>query len=237
MSKERAVALYLARIYEQSKQTDEFLVQMRKVVELDPCLTPEERIYLNAAYKTVVNERRHAINILNGYIGVETRKGNQRFVEKLTKLKQTMINELSTFCYEFIEMVDKLLISTADTPEQRVFYEKLKADYYRYICEFDNTQQRDTNIEECRRLYSGAIEIARSELPPASPSFLSLILNYSVFLYDILGNKDEAIELTQSTYHDSVNLLDNQNNETYAETSSILKLLRENFNNWVSQTN
>jgi hypothetical protein len=41
------------------------------------------------------------------------------------------------------------------------------------------------------------MEIAKNEIPPSRPTSLGLILNYSVFLYEIIGQKQEAIDLAR----------------------------------------
>ena len=44
--------------------------------------------------------------------------------------------ELKDLCLEVLDLVEKKFIPTASTASAKVFYYKMKADYYRYLAEF-----------------------------------------------------------------------------------------------------
>ena len=41
-----------------------------------------------------------------------------------------------TVCQDVLDLLDAKLISTAESSESKVFYLKMKGDYYRYLAEF-----------------------------------------------------------------------------------------------------
>jgi len=54
----------------------------------------------------------------------------------LKDYKKTIEAELSAFCNEIIDLIDNYLVKNAGDSETKVFYLKMKADYFRYISEY-----------------------------------------------------------------------------------------------------
>lgn len=65
--------------------------------------------------------------------------------------------------------------------------DKMIGDYYRYIAEFSQVSQRDTPKQQAESAYRSGME-AINELAPVNPIRLALILNFSVFFYEIMVN-------------------------------------------------
>jgi len=45
-------------------------------------------------------------------------------------------NELNNFCHDILNLLDSHLIKSASNSESKVFFLKMKGDYYRYIAEY-----------------------------------------------------------------------------------------------------
>jgi hypothetical protein len=90
----------------------------------------------------------------------------------------------------------------------------MKGDYYRYLAEVSTGSERQSNIlnvilnifvsilisetaEESQRAYQNAYEMAKNEMPPTHPIRLGLVLNFSVFYYEILNEPDAACRLAK----------------------------------------
>merc|ERR1711941_182094 len=87
------------------------------------------------------------------------------------------------------------LISKASTGESKVFYQKMKADYYRYIAEFTDGDAKSKAAESARAAYADAQAVAEKDLAVTHPIRLGLALNFSVFQYEVLSNPDEACKM------------------------------------------
>merc|ERR1711957_620301 len=100
--------------------------------------------------------------------------------------------ELSEICDTILKLLDDELIPKAEGGESKVFYQKMKADYYRYIAEFSDGDAKTATAEKARVAYADAAAVAEKELAVTHPIRLGLALNYSVFMYEVLSNPDEA---------------------------------------------
>merc|ERR1711957_905130 len=100
--------------------------------------------------------------------------------------------ELSEICDTILKLLDDELIPKASGGESKVFYQKMKADYYRYIAEFKDGKDKDAAAEKANQAYSDASAVAEKDLAVTHPIRLGLALNYSVFMYEVLANPDEA---------------------------------------------
>lgn len=239
MTEERDLILYYLRIHFSTQPEVELIDEqqeninlMKKVCELNPALNSEERNILNIAYKNAVSSRRKAISTVSAFLKDEETREERRI--KLSEFRDVLLKEMREICLDLISLIDESLLPASNEPEQRVYFEKMKGDYYRYICE-NKEGDIDGIVEKARQCYQAGLDIARTELNSTNPTFLGLVLNYSVFLYEIMDHKNEAIDLSQKTFADTVDLVDNNDDATYSETTMILLLLHTNHNNWISE--
>ena len=229
---ERDVALFMAQILDQTDRHKDMVDAMKKVIELNPDLNNDERNLLSVAYKNIVGSRRNGLRMIAAIIEHEDGRGNKARVDELNEYKKKILEELEKYCNELIGLVDTALLPAAKNAEGRVFYEKLKADYYRYICESKPGDDKNEPANKAKQCYENAMEIAKNEIPPSRPTSLGLVLNYSVFLYEIIGQKQEAIELAQKTYNECSASVDDNSDTSYSEATMILQLLRDNVSLW-----
>merc|ERR1711997_1235524 len=111
-------------------------------------------------------------------------------------------------CDTILGLLDDNLISKASHGESKVFYQKMKADYYRYIAEFTEADKKAKSAEEARKAYEEATKVAEKDLAVPHPIRLGLALNYSVFQYEVLSNSDEACKMARTAFEDAVAELD-----------------------------
>merc|ERR1712100_354705 len=76
--------------------------------------------------------------------------------------------------------------------ESKVFYFKMKGDYFRYIAEFTEGEGKGGAANNAHGAYNQAMEVATTDLVVTHPIRLGLALNFSVFHYEVLGNQEEA---------------------------------------------
>ena len=94
-------------------------------------------------------------------------------------------------------MLEKFLIPKASNPESKVFYLKMKGDYFRYLAEVATGENRTVVIDDSQRAYSEAFDIAKTQMQPTHPIRLGLALNFSVFYYEILNSPERACHLAK----------------------------------------
>ena len=95
-------------------------------------------------------------------------------------------------------LLDKHLIPKASNAESKVFYLKMKGDYYRYLAEVAVGDHRASVLEDSQKAYQEAFEIAKSKMQPTHPIRLGLALNFSVFYYEILNSPEKACQLAKT---------------------------------------
>merc|ERR1712129_7614 len=118
--------------------------------------------------------------------------------------------------------------------ESKVFYQKMKADYYRYIAEFATADAKSKAAENARLAYEEAQKVAQADLAVTHPIRLGLALNYSVFQYEVLQNPDEACKMARTAFEDAIAELDNVAEDSYKDSTLIMQLLRDNLTLWTS---
>jgi len=62
-----------------------------------------------------------------------------------------------------------------------------------------------------------------------------LALNFSVFHYEILEDKDQACQMAKESFDNAIAELDNVGEENYKDSTLIMQLLRDNLTLWTSE--
>jgi len=226
--------VYMAKLAEQAERYSEMVDYMKKVANLDVELTVEERNLLSVAYKNVIGARRASWRIVSSIEQKEESKGNQNHVNLIKEYRTKIETELSNICNDILSVLDKHLIPTAASGESKVFYYKMKGDYYRYLAEFQQPAARKETTDHSLNSYKSASDIAVTELPPTHPIRLGLALNFSVFYYEILNSPDRACTLAKQAFDDAIAELDTLSEDSYKDSTLIMQLLRDNLTLWTS---
>jgi len=233
MSREQNV--YFAKLAEQAERYDEMAEQMEKVGKAGEELSVEERNLLSVAYKNAVGSRRAAWRIITSVEQKEKTKGNEEQAKWAKEYCSKVEAELDKICNQILQLLDQNLISKASGGESKVFYQKMKADYYRYIAEFTDGTKKSDASESARLAYEEAQKVAEKDLAVTHPIRLGLALNYSVFQYEVLSNPDEACKMARTAFEDAIAELDNVAEDSYKDSTLIMQLLRDNLTLWTSE--
>lgn len=230
--------IYLARLAEQAERYDEMIDFVKRFIRKEPStvLSVEERNIMSVAYKNIVGARRSGWRVLSSIEQKEERRGNAEAKSRATNYKRTLETELRQFCDEILAIIDNELLPQVSDTEGRVFYLKMKGDYYRYMAEFLHENERHTISENAQTAYTQAYDICKEDLAPTHPTRLGLALNFSVFYYEIMNKKTEACNMAQAAFDEALPELDNIGEENYKDTTLILQLLRDNLTLWKSES-
>jgi len=142
---EREQKVYLAKLCEQAERYDEMGNYMREVGEMEEELNAEERNLLSVAYKNAVGYRRAAWRVVNSLEQKERSRGNFDNAAAAEGYKKKIEGELAKICDEILKLIRMSLLAKASTGEDKVFYLKMKGDYYRYKAEFEPNEQNLKN--------------------------------------------------------------------------------------------
>ncbi|XP_029965271.1 tyrosine 3-monooxygenase/tryptophan 5-monooxygenase activation protein, epsilon polypeptide 1 isoform X1 [Salarias fasciatus] len=231
---EREDLVYQAKLAEQAERYDEMVESMKKVAKKDVELTVEERNLLSVAYKNVIGARRASWRIISSIEQREESKGAEEKLKMIREYRQTVEQELKNICNDILLTLDGNLVPSATNGESKVFYNKMKGDYFRYLAEFATGNERKEAAESSLVAYKTATDLAMTELPPTHPIRLGLALNFSVFYYEILNSPDRACRLAKAAFDDAIAELDTLSEESYKDSTLIMQLLRDNLTLWTS---
>jgi len=221
-----------AKLAEQAERYDDMAAAMKSVTETGVELSNEERNLLSVAYKNVVGARRSSWRVISSI--EQKTEGSERKQQMAREYREKVETELREICYEVLNLLDKFLIPKASNAESKVFYLKMKGDYYRYLAEVATGENR--NMEDSQKAYQEAFEISKNKMAPTHPIRLGLALNFSVFYYEILNSPEKACQLAKQAFDEAIAELDTLNEDSYKDSTLIMQLLRDNLTLWTSDT-
>ncbi|CAJ0609522.1 unnamed protein product [Cylicocyclus nassatus] len=194
-----------AKLAEQAERYDDMAQSMKKVTELGAELSNEERNLLSVAYKNVVGARRSSWRVISSI--EQKTEGSEKKQQMAKEYREKVEKELRDICQDVLNLLDKFLIPKAGNPESKVFYLKMKGDYYRYLAEVASGEDRSSVVDKSQQSYQEAFDIAKDKMQPTHPIRLGLALNFSVFYYEILNAPDKACQLAkQSSYSEALEI-------------------------------
>lgn len=238
MAENKDALIQKAKLAEQAERYDDMASAMKEVTKMggDP-LTTEERNLLSVAYKNIVGAKRSSWRVISSIEQKATDK------EDLAKTYRKKIEqELHDVCGEVLELLDNYLVAKAvdsapdgaTQAESAVFYLKMKGDYYRYLAEVAEGDDKDGVVEDANKAYKKAFEISEIELKSTNPIRLGLALNFSVFHYEIRSEPSEACQLAKKAFDDAIAELDSLPEDSYKDSTLIMQLLRDNLTLWTA---
>jgi 14-3-3 protein beta/theta/zeta len=238
-SPEKDELVQKAKLAEQAERYDDMAASMKKVTELGFELSNEERNLLSVAYKNVVGARRSSWRVISSI--EQKTESNERKQVMAKEYREKIEHELRDICKDVLQLLDSHLISKATSAESKVFYLKMKGDYFRYLAEVgrptgDDYTDKDKVVHNSMDAYQKALDIAKVDMHPTHPIRLGLALNYSVFFYEIMNSPDRACSLAKQAFDDAIAELDTLNEDSYKDSTLIMQLLRDNLTLWTSDT-
>jgi len=219
----------------QAERYEDMVKYMTDFTEKNSTLTDEQRNLLSVAFKNVVGARRSAWRIISS---METRfveKGETPQAELAVAYRMEIEKELEERCNEVLQLIDNSLLPNADqTEEGKVFYLKMKGDYFRYLVEVKTGDEKNAFANQSKDAYGEATKAA-TDLANTHPIKLGLALNFSVFHYEIMNDGPKACELAKGAFDDAIAELDSLKEDSYKDSTLIMQLLRDNLTLWTSE--
>ena len=231
--------VYLAKLYERAERYEDMVNWISKFVQIDANLNSEERNILSAGFKNIIGNKRSSWRLLQSLEKKEEKKGakDNSNLKNLQEVKSKVENEMRKICDDVQNMLDKYLIPASKDSETKVFYLKLKGDYYRYRAEFSVGNENQENMNKADKAYRDAYDIAEKDIPISSSTRLGLALNFSVFYYEIKNLREEACQIARNAFEEAIKILDDLERTKAKDTILIIQLLKENLILWNNEMN
>ncbi|XP_036397713.1 14-3-3 protein zeta-like [Megalops cyprinoides] len=223
-----------AKLAEQAERYDDMASSMKEVTEQGAELSNEERNLLSVAYKNVVGARRSAWRVISSI--EQKTEGSDKKLQMVKEYREKVEGELREICNDVLELLSKYLIANSTNSESKVFYLKMKGDYYRYLAEVATGDDKKATIENSQEAYQQAFDISKKDMQPTHPIRLGLALNFSVFYYEILNSPEQACSLAKQAFDEAIAELDTLNEDSYKDSTLIMQLLRDNLTLWTSDS-
>jgi len=232
--------VYFAKLAEQAERYDEMAEYMKLVGESGEELTVEERNLLSVAYKNAVGSRRAAWRIISSVQEKEKSKGNTVNMGFAQQYRSKVETELQDICDKILKILQPAddkesgLIAKSNGGESKVFFQKMLADYFRYIAEFTEGEAKSKASAQANSAYQDAENVAKSDLAVTHPIRLGLALNFSVFKYEVMSEPEAACLMARNAFEDAIAELDSVAEDSYKDSTLIMQLLRDNLTLWTS---
>ena len=216
------VALIAERYFDASKYIEELIKKKKED------LTKEEKNIFYKSFKYIVNSKRSAWLSIN-YL--EEKEKNDERMEIIKNYKNIIEKDILDICKNVITLINNFLLTKAVIDESKMFYLKMKGDYYRYLCEFKALNENKNYLEESEKNYKNAIELSQN-ISWIGTIKLGLYLNYSVFIYEIKKDTKKAIQIAKEAVKSAKKYSDKIKEEEDKDAEITIQVLKENINYW-----
>ena len=146
----------------------------------------------------MISAKRNSLRLLISISSKSSVPEKSGLSDEMSKLMSAIEEELGKTCEEAIAICDQVLENPELLSDHVVYYLKMKGDYYRYLAEFAADKEKEEITERAEESYQEAVDQATAtNVGVASPIFLGLILNFSVFYYEIMGNTKKVYTISR----------------------------------------
>ena len=117
----------------------------------------------------------------------------------------------------------------------KIYYLKLKGDFCRYICEYDKALEREKASVSGNKAYQDAMNLAKN-MNIMDRLLLGLALNYSIFQYEVIAERKNAMAITEETLNkvdkEMPNFNMDRNDENYEIIMNLIDNMKKNLKKW-----
>lgn len=218
-----------AKLAEQAEHYEDMSLFLQPVADKPDIVKTENRNLLSVAYKNRIGALRNGFRVL---VSIEE---NQKYDKELVKrYKSKFVERITDISKEAINLIENNIYKFADTVEDKVFFLKMRADYYRWSAECLTGEELKKAAEQSDSLYKQGLFLAKS-LGTTNPISLGISLNYSVLKYEILKEPKEATEISKNAFDDAISKIECLDDDTYRDVTMILQLIRDNLMMWAEE--
>ena len=225
--------IFLSKLYEKAQRFEDMVSSINDYIELDPKLSKEERNILSAGYKNILYDKRENWRFLTNMERKESKKKSKQVIY-IQEIKTHIEKEIKKIIEKVFNLIDKYLLPNSVDTESKVFYMRLKADHYRYLCEI--SKDKDL-LEKAEKIYKEGYVLAMKDLSHINNERVGLCLNLALFYYEIKGDKKEGYKIAKNCFEESMKYLEEFEKVKSKDALMLIQLLKENLIFWSSEMN
>ena len=153
--------------------------------------------------------------------GVEQEKllWNEQRTARAKERAATVAAELPEMYDGISVLMDKNLIPSASTGEPKLLHCNAEGDYYRHFADVATGNAESKAAEDARVVCAGDTQRAEKHLVVTHSARLGLVLNFSVFRYEVLQNPDKACEMVRVAFKDVIVEPDNVAEDSFKDST------------------
>lgn len=220
----------MVKLCQCTNRFSEMAAIMKQIIQMGVLLSEEEREFLLIAYKSKVDANRNSIQNIT-MVQNSIKEFHQKVI--IDRYKKTIVNELIDICFDLLTLIDDYLLPYTNDIEGQIFYLRIKGDFGRYLAEVAIGNQWDVAVEIAEESYKAALHLSSNHLLPVHPIHLSLIVNYSIFLYDILGQRIYSYEYSNNALDNAIKCLPGNLNAIQLKISmKLMAIIYDNIQYW-----
>lgn len=218
---------FLARVYHTARLTGKASDEVSKLKFARDPLTPEDEATISVVTKARIDQLRRARRIVSVVEDREENKGKVNHVIALRGFKKQIEEELAGLLEDYVSSIRDAFLAKPTSEPSRILFLKMQADYCRYLAEMQRLQ-----VQHVQTAYTNAYNAARGCLDAAHPLRTGIALNYSVFYYEIVQNKEAAIQIAKGAHEEGIKGAAALPSDEREDAMEVLNLIATNLRNW-----
>ena len=229
--------VYLAKLYDRAERYEEMVEFCHCFIKMKPNLKLEERVIFTAAYKNLISPLRQSWRHLHFLQKKEFKSKKLNNATYIREVLEKLESDLTDIILSIQSVIDSFLLPNAKNIEYKVYYLKMKGDYYRYLAEFTMGKEKENAINDAEKFYSDAYLLSESQLAITSTTKIGLALNFSVFYYEIKESREEASLIARKAFDESIKVLEELEKNKAKDAILLIQILKENLILWNNELN
>ena len=194
----------MCALYHRCGKNEKIIEVAKYFLSQEEKLGDEELTVFVEGYQSLINQtRKKLVQLLEIQKLEKKRKSSHCYL--IEELENPLRKKIIDICNDFDNEINKLIPKSKNF-EQMIYFTRLKCDFLRYKCQFtkDEKEKKETkdifldNIQKAEQL-------SYEFFPKDNLRYLELELTKSVFYYEVLNKKDEAIELGKKILKEAEN--------------------------------
>ena len=184
----------MCALYHRCGKNEKIIEVAKYFLSQEEKLGQEELTVFVEGYQSLISQsRKKLVQLLEIQKQEKKRKSSHAYL--IDELENPLRKKIIDICNDFDNEINKLIPKSKNF-EQMIYFTRLKCDFLRYKCQFTKDEKEK---KEAKEIFFDNIQkaeqLAHEFFPKDNLRYLELELTKSVFYYEVLNRKDEAIEL------------------------------------------